>query len=298
MIRIALFLLLLAAIRAPAQTQRIQIAEIEYFGTKGVDLVKVKASSPIHEGEQFSLDRLSDVVSQIRSSIRESTGKDSTDVGPVCCDIQNNWMIYIGLHGQNMESFHYNRIATSGIHFPSQVVLLYRETMDLLLPSIEAHATEDRSRGYAISTYPPLRAKQLAMREYATHHADLIRRILKNSSDSEQRTVAAQFLGYANHNNLQILSLVNASFDSDEGVRNNAVRALGVLAESSPEIAKSIPAEKFVSMLNSGIWKDRNKASYLLGVLSRSRNPALLSLLRRRALTSLIEMARWREFGH
>jgi hypothetical protein len=296
MIRIALLLILLPAVQAAGQTERIRVGKIEYFGTQGVDLAKVKTALPIHEGEQVSLDP--DLLAQIKTSIKESTGNDPTDVNPVCCDSQNNWMIYVGLRGENLESFQYNRPPTSAIHFPTQVVLVYREAMDLLRPSIEAHTNEDRSRGYALSEYPPLRAKQLAMREYAVHHAALIRQIASTSADPEQRTVAAQLLGYVNHNQLQILSLVKASRDSDDGVRNNAVRALGVLAESNPVIAKKISAEEFMAMLNSGSWRDRNKGSYLLGVLSVSRRPALLSLLRRRALTSLIEMARWREYGH
>jgi hypothetical protein len=91
---------------------------------------------------------------------------------------------------------------------------------------------------------------------------------------------------------------VKASRDQDETVRNNAVRALGVLAESSPSIAREIPARDFVLMLNSGNWTDRNKGSLLLGALTLRRDRKLLSLTRAKASDSLLEMARWREYGH
>ena len=51
-------------------------------------------------------------------------------------------------------------------------------------------------------------------------------------------------------------------------------------------------------MLNSGVWKDRNKAGFLFEVLSQARDPKLLGRLRSQALESLIEMARWRDPGH
>ena len=46
-------------------------------------------------------------------------------------------------------------------------------------------------------------------------------------------------------------------------------------------------------MLNSGEWSDRNKASWLLTELTRTRPPRVLSLIRRDALGSLIEMSYW-----
>jgi len=81
-------------------------------------------------------------------------------------------------------------------------------------------------------------------------------------------------------------------------VRNDAIRALGVLAESSPKVASQIPPEGFVEMVSSGSWTDRNKAGFLLDELSQRRDPKLLRQLRLRSLESLIEMARWRGRGH
>jgi len=89
-----------------------------------------------------------------------------------------------------------------------------------------------------------------------------------------------------------------ASHDVDDGVRNDAIRALGVLAASGPKVAKQISHEGFIEMVSSGSWTDRNKAGFLLKELSARRDPKLLGQLRSRALDSLIEMARWRNRGH
>ncbi len=91
---------------------------------------------------------------------------------------------------------------------------------------------------------------------------------------------------------------VQASRDVDENVRNNAVRALGVVAGSNSRVANQIPADGFIDMLNSGSWTDRNKGGYVLEALTASRNPKVLGQLRSKALDSLLEMARWRSSGH
>jgi len=90
---------------------------------------------------------------------------------------------------------------------------------------------------------------------------------------------------------------VRASRDEDEIVRNNAIRALGVLAKSNSKIAPEIPPNSFIEMLNSGAWTDRNKAGGLLMALSSNRNPKLLQQLKSAALPSLVEMAKW-DPGH
>ena len=46
------------------------------------------------------------------------------------------------------------------------------------------------------------------------------------------------------------------------------------------------------------MWTDRNKSSLALLDLSAARDPKLLEALRREALTSLVEMARWKSEGH
>jgi hypothetical protein len=297
-LKVLFCLVLLHVADENAHAQRMRIGSLEYFGTKDIDVEKVKRSLSAHEGEEMNLESVPDLITQIRAAVKTSIGAEPTDVAPICCDIHDRWIIYIGLPGKNSRTLTYNASPQGTIHFPPDVITLYRETMGILMESVHAQSREDRTKGYALSSYPPLRAKQLAMREYAVTHAGLIHQVLNNSKDTEQRVVASHLLGYAVHNNLQIRSLVHASRDSDDGVRNNAVRALAVLAESNPVIARKIPAEGFVEMLNSNIWSDRNKGGALISMLTIPRDPRLLRLLRARALDSLLEMAVWRNYGH
>lgn len=290
--------LLLLVWAAVTNAQQVKIGLIEYFGTKGVDLDRVRSSMPFREGDFLSFDKFPYFVIEMKTASERVTGHEPTDVAPGCCDQNGNWYIYLGLPGTNSQSPHYHPAPRSKIRFPSAIEHLYEESLDLNMETAKTQAIEDRSNGYALSSYPPLRAKQLAILEYATHHSKLIRRVLSESFEAGQRRAAAQFLGYAPHDSLQINALVKASHDDDETVRNNAVRALGVLAESSQTIARKIPAKDFVLMLNSGNWTDRNKASMLLTALTVGRDTALLRLIRAKASDSLLEMSRWREYGH
>ncbi|MCW5982416.1 MAG: hypothetical protein KIT09_30295 [Bryobacteraceae bacterium] len=94
--------------------------------------------------------------------------------------------------------------------------------------------------------------------------------------------MAADALGYARQSRTQILALARAARDPDDEVRNNATRALSVLASSG--LAIPIPTDTFIEMLNSGRWTDRNKATALLDALTVSRNPGLLQAIRSRAM--------------
>jgi hypothetical protein len=76
--------LLLFAIPAHAQNQRIRIGKIEFFGTKGVEVEKVKADLTVHEGEELSFAALPELITHVRSSVKESSGEEAyAGVGPL-----------------------------------------------------------------------------------------------------------------------------------------------------------------------------------------------------------------------
>jgi hypothetical protein len=289
------------AVVALGQENQRRIGEIDFYGYAGIDLESVRAALPLHEGDAFpeSDSAFFDMIAGIRAAITKFIGKAPTDVALVCCDAQGNQMVYIGLPGKSMGNVPYNPPPTGTARFPAQVIDLYQQTMEAWSKAVRSGSgKEDSSQGYALSTDPELRARQLATRKYAIRHERLVLLVLASSNDAEQRIVAAHILGYVRQSKRQITALVKASNDADETVRNNAIRALAVLAQSNPQVRTRIPAEPFIAKLNSGSWTDRNKAGFLLAELSKRRDPKLLSQLRSQALDSLIEMARWRSSGH
>ena len=295
-----LFVVLLAAV-AFGQGKHRRIGAVDFYGYADLDLDRIRTALPLREGDDFpdSHEVFLDTVKRIREAIKQAKGKPPTDVAVVCCDGQGQGMIYIGLQGSSMRVVPYNPPPKGKIRFPRRIIELYQQTMEASSKAVlNGTAKGEGSKGFALSSDPELRSKQLATREYALRHGPLVRKVLASSSSAEHRTVAAHFLGYASQSSEQIAALVRASYDVDDSVRNDATRALGVLAESSPKVANRIPAPGFVAMLSSGSWTDRNKAAFLLTELTKSRPARLLDKLRAQALDSLIEMARWRSRGH
>lgn len=283
-------------------SNRKPLAEIEFFGYKSFDVAAVRAALPLHEGELFPPARAKssdDLKRRVSEAVKRIIGRAPTDIAFVCCDSKQSWMAYIGLPGESYQALNFNPAPAGEIRFPKPVIAL-REGMDKAWTRavMKGHATEDDSEGFALTNDPGARGAQLAIREYALRNETLILKILASSADARHRAIAAQMLGYGRQSNEQLDALVHASFDADDGVRNDAVRALAVLAGAKPDLAKKIPPEPFVRLLRSGAWSDHNKACLLLLALTRSRDANVLALIRGEGLDSLVEMARWRSTGH
>lgn len=285
----------LAVLLSQAQDETIKIGEIEFFGSAGINLPRIRSSLPVHEGDTLSSSTFPKFKADIKASLEASLGHPPTDIATICCDEQHRLSMYLGLGGRSSEDIAYDPPPTGTARLPADLVKLWNQTMQAMAAAVKkGDADEDHSKGYALGHEPALRALQLQLRAYAVTHEPAIRAVLSTSKTANQRAIAAQALGYANQSPEQIAALVKASRDVNEDVRNNAVRALGVLAATGADI----PAGGFVEMLNSGIWTDRNKGSMLLLRLTDHPNPELIAELRADALDSLVEMARWRNKGH
>lgn len=275
------------------------IANIDFFGYGHLDVVKLRSALPVQAGDSIKQSEWSTYRSRIEEAIRLKTGKPPTDVALVCCDENGNSMIYIGVAGTSSVALQHKPAPTGEDRLPAAALKLSQETEEALSKAVLAGLTQqDHSNGYALSADPELRAKELQIREFALDNEDLLRTVLSSCSDAEHRAIAAQFLGYVNVSARQIADLTEAARDRDEGVRNNAVRALGVIASSSQQRARMIRPKPFIALLKSDKWVDRNKGGWLLINLTESRDPKLLKQLRKEAMDALVETARWQFAGH
>ena len=303
MIRIPFAILLLAAAvtAAVCQEERVRIDVIDFFGYSKINLAPIRAALPIHEKTTLTLRSerdAQDLKDKVKQAVLGISGDSPTDIAFVCCTKQGGWMFYIGLPGKSYRPFTYKKPPVASIRLPTEGIDVYQKSLDALSQAVQTGGAEDDSKGYALSTDPTLRAAQLAERRYATNHEQIIRRVLSSSADVPSRQAASALLGYASQSQGQINNLVGACRDPDSTVRNNALRALAVVASSSKEMADSIPAKDFIEMMNSGTWSDRNKGGVLLMQLTTSRNPRVMRELDEDARESLTEMARWQETGH
>ena len=275
------------------------IGEVEFFGTGSDNLQLLRARLPVHEGDPITVDTVESRITQLKASLTDLLHHPPSNVAVVCCDQAGKWMFYLGLDQEKFPAPRLNPPPRGPIRLPTDQLELYAAEEKALQQAIlHGDSGEDDQNGYALMNNPDGRRLQLEFRQYAVLHGLLIRRVSTESSSPTDRRAAAQLLGYCLQSPVQLAALDHATRDADQIVRNNAVRALSVLAGSSPSVARSIPPASFIAMLNSGDWTDRNKASLLLVSLTETRERQALDQMRREAFTSLVEMARWRSRGH
>ena len=293
--------LLMLAACALAQGSAKQLATIEFFGHKGLDTAAIRQALPVHEGDPFPGKRGDREWSRlVEASVTKSIGMPPTDVRFVCCTQEGNFTLYIGLPGATFSPVAFKPVPTGKTSLPKKLVQLYERAGKAGYEAImSGKSAEDRIQGYSLFVEPKARASQLVFRDEVLRNEESVFQVLANSSNHEQRAIAAEALGYARHTDRQLNAMVQASLDPDDGVRNNATRALGVLVTAFPEAGLKIPLEPYVALMSSGSWADHNKASFLLERLTAARSPELLEKIRNSpARDSLIEMAQWRNAGH
>jgi hypothetical protein len=160
---------------------------------------------------------------------------------------------------------------------------------------------EDVSQGHSLLADSAARMIQLGFVDLAAKHRDSLRVVLRTSDDEGHRGLAAEVLAYSANKQSIVPDLVYAMRDPSGEVRNNATRALALIAmygQQHPELKITVPYEPFIDMLNSMAWTDRNKASLALMQLTESRDPVLLKELRTRAFDAVVDIAQWTNPGH
>jgi hypothetical protein len=182
----------------------------------------------------------------------------------------------------------------------------YRSFLETVSASMgHGKGDEDLTNGYSLMADPTCRDRQTAFLAMAARDLPLLDQVVRNSSDSEQRAIAAYVLQYGPrgpHTTQTILNALQYALqDPDSEVRENAMRALKAVAVGGrlhPDQRIRIEPTWFVELMNSLVWSDRRNASLALVDLTERRNPESLAVLRDRALTSVLEMARWRDLQH
>jgi hypothetical protein len=275
-----------------------RIGDIEFFGYEGLDLSRIRAALPVHQRDEYQVDT---TPARVRDAVVKAYGKPPTDIAAICCDEKGNGVVFIGLPGASNKPFTYNAEPGGGQRLSPEIVSLYKELDAALQAAVRAggkSAQEDDSNGYALINDPTTRSLQMRVHEWALKHEKEVLGVLQHSSSVQDRQIASEALGYAQESSAQINALVHASRDPDDGVRNNATRALAVLVRGKPAAADQIPPDTFIAMLNSGIWTDRNKGAAVVMELTRTRRPQFLQQIRTAALYSLIEMAAWKDHAY
>jgi hypothetical protein len=290
-----LALITLFVFDAGAQTPPVGI--IDFYGIRNVSPDLVQKTVGIEKGDIPSQKQLDDARHRLEAIPAIAAARVINN----CCE-QGKGILYVGIQEKRFPSFQYRPAPRGTTKFSNDITLAWREFDEAVRNAVLAgDAEDDYSQGHSLMKNVRGRAIQEKFIGFAARDETQLRKVLHESANAEQRAIAAAVIAYGADKRKVAGDLLFAISDSDEEVRNNAIRALipiVMLAERKPTLSIKISAEPFVEMLNSVTWTDRNKSVYLLSQLTQSRDSKVLDQLRKKAMPSLIEMAEWQSKGH
>jgi hypothetical protein len=294
---LAIPLIVLDAPRAAAQELRIGI--IDFYGLHQVAESQVRAVLGFAEGDMIRSG--DDARAAAERRLGQLPGVVRARLNAVCCDA-GRAILYVGIEEQGAATLQFRTAPAGTVRLPDDVVRAGNEFERALMAAVQrGDAKEDDADGHSLMHDPAARAIQERFIRFAARDRTLIHDVVRESADAAHRALAAQILGYAADKRAVIEDLAFGMSDPSESVRNNAMRALALIAGYAarmPDRGIRVSFAPFVNLLNSPVWTDRNKASFALEELSGDRDPELLATLRARALPALIEMVRWKSEGH
>lgn len=289
-------LLLLAA--APAAAQLPRVGVVDFYGLRRVSQDEARQALGIAAGDSLGDEKALDAA---RERLEALPGVTAVRLEPVCCEA-GRLILYVGVVEQGAPMLRFNPEPTGAERLPADVVAAGEAFQEALVAAVmRGDVAEDVSQGHSRMHDSAARAVQERFIAFAARDLVLLREVLRSSASAPDRALAAQVIAYAADKRAVVPELVAAARDPSEEVRNNAIRALGVLAAYARSDAGAgirIPWRPFVSLLESPVWSDRNKAATALLQLSETRDPELLNFLWNDAALALVEMARWTSPGH
>src|SRR5665213_524265 len=290
-----IFAIALLAGLAAAQTPP-TIGVIDFYGLNKLTQDRVRKSLGFKEGDPFPPSK-----ANVEEQLDALPGVVESHLEAVCCD-GNRMVLYVGIEERGAAHFDLREPPDGEAMLSPEIVALYRRFFDAFSEAVRRGSTaEDLTHGYSLMADPLAREIQLQFTDVAAKNLPQLRDVLRNSSDDEQRAIAAALIGYAPKKDQVAADLQFALRDADPGVRSNAARALvalAVYARLHPDSAIKLEPTWFIEMLHSLSWSDRERALKALQILTDGRDASMIEQLRNRALPALVEMSRWKTLEH
>ena len=292
MVRGAVTMLLFCGLAA-AQPR---IGVIDFYGLRKTPEASVRKALGASEGDPLPRSK-----GDTESRMDDIPGVIESHLEAVCCD-QGRMILYVGIEEKGERRFETREPPDGEADLPVDVSNTYRRFLAASeLASRVGETKEDLTQGHELSQNQQQREIQEEFIPIVTKYIADLRHTLRDSSDEEQRAMAAYVIAYGKYKPEVANDLQYALKDDDPGVRLNALRGLKavvVYSQLHPEAGVKIEPTWLIEMLNSLSWQDRTQALAVLDLLTSKPDQETIDEIRDRALGSLVEMARWKTLAH
>ena len=269
-----------------------RIDTIEFYG-----LHKLPEQKLLHTLHVKPGDPLPPSKGDLEDELELIPGVVMAHVEAVCCD-QGKTSLFIGIEEKGAPHLAFRSIPSGSAVLPEDIANTYHKFLEAVRDAAHRGSTaEDLTNGHSLMADPDARDLQSQFANFAGAHLPLLREVLRDSDDGEQRAIAANLIGYAPNKKDVLNDLEYALQDPDDAVRANALRslnAIAVLARLQPQLEIHVSPTWIVEMLNSIVLSDRTRAADVLVTLTDRDAAAALDQIRDRALDSVVEMAQWK----
>jgi hypothetical protein len=260
-----LALLALAASFAFAQAPK--VGDINFYGLHKLTADELLASLALHPGDPIPRSK-----GDLEQRIGEYPAVADARVEAICCQGPNA-ALFIGIEEEGAPRFETRPEPTGNGVLPEDILEHYHNYTAAIARVPGAEVPRDET----------------AFTAFAADQLTLLRDVLRESSEADQRAAAAIIIAYAPKKAAIVGDLQYALKDPDDTVRANAIRSLRRVAPG----LKVDPAV-LVEMLDSIALNDRVQAAQALVALTEQRDRATLDAVRERGVPALVEMARWK----
>ena len=268
-----------------------RIGLIEFFGLNKLSPATVRKALAVREGDYLPRSK-----GDAEERIDGLPGVVESHLEAVCCE-GRDMILFVGIEEKGAHHFELRDPPDGDASVPEEVAALYKKFLDASATTGRMSQGDDLTHGHTLSGDATTRDLQEQMTPVAEKYLPDLRHVLRDSSDEEQRAIAAYVIAYAPDKKTIVDDLQFALKDPDAGVRTNAVRglkALAVLAHLNANQHVTIEPTWLIEMLSSLSVGDRQRAIEVLQILTEARDADTLDQIRARGLPALVEMARWK----
>ncbi len=277
--------------------QGLPIGTVQVYGNRKVSEAEIRKVIGAREGGALPRSK-----GDVEDRLAKLDGVVQASLFAACCD-DSKTILYVGIEERGAIHFDFNEEPENEeVKLPITIGKAYADFLNATAEAARAGDTaEVLGDGHSLMHNAKVRYIQLGFLAMADENKAILRQVLKESADPEQRAIAAYVIGYVKDKASVQDDLQRALRDPDATVRANALRALAafvVYAQKHPDEGLRVSATWLIEMLNSVVWTDRNNAAVALVTLTEGRDPSLLEQLKTRALQPVVEMARWKYLPH